>query len=96
MTTSIAKIIHSQIKAIDFWALGAWGAKTLVAHPDGLSFKTSGAVGWKGTVKVTLDEGKDLYIVKFFRIRKMQVIVDKIVEDVFCEDLVNTIDCQVR
>jgi hypothetical protein len=93
---TIAKTIHQQIKAIDFWALGAWGAKKLTAHSDGLSFKTSGCVGWKGTVKIVLDEGKDLYILKFMRVRKMELIVDKIIEDVFVEDLVRFIDEQVR
>jgi len=92
---TIAKTIHQQIKTIDFWALGAWGAKNLTAHSDGLSFKTSGSVRWKGTVKVSLDEGKDLYILKFMRVDKMQLIVDKIIEDVFVEDLVRFIDEQV-
>jgi hypothetical protein len=92
---SIAKTIHAQIKALDFWAFGAWGAKNITAHSDGLSFKTSGSVRWKGIVKIMLDEGKDLYVLKFMRVRKMQLIVDKIVEDVFVEDLVRFIDEQV-
>jgi hypothetical protein len=92
---NVATIIRDQIKAIDFWAFGAWGAKNLVNVGNGLSFKTSGSVRWKGTVTITLDEGKDLYIVKFTRLRKLAVIVDKIVEDVFVEDLVRTIDEQV-
>ena len=49
---SIAKTIHLQIKTIDYWALGAWGAKDLVAMNDGLKFKSSGMVGWKGQVYV--------------------------------------------
>jgi hypothetical protein len=92
---TIAKTVLSQIKAIDFWALGAWGAKDFLALSDGLSFKTSGSVKWKGIVSVTLDEGKDLYIVKFSRLRKLQIIVDEVVEDVFVEDLVRVIDSQV-
>jgi hypothetical protein len=92
---TIAKTIHSQIKTIDFWAFGAWGAKNLTSHSDGLSFKTSGSVRWKGTVKIALDEGKDLYAIKFMRVRNLKVIVDKIIEDVFVEDLVRFIDEQV-
>ncbi len=92
---NVATIIRDQIKAIDFWAFGAWGAKNLANTGNGLSFKTSGSVRWKGTVKVTLDEGKDLYIVEFSRLRKAKTIVDKIVEDVFVEDLVGIIDAQV-
>jgi hypothetical protein len=92
---SIAKTIVEQIRFIDRWALGAWGAKNLIGLPKGLLFKTSGAVKWKGVVTVTLDEGRDLYNIKFTRIRKLQVIVDKVVEGVFVEDLVNVIDEQV-
>jgi hypothetical protein len=49
---SIGKTILSQIKAIDFWALGAWGAKDLVLMRDGLKFKTSGMVKRKCYVYV--------------------------------------------
>lgn len=93
--TTVASTIISQIKSIDFWALGAWGAKDFLGLPKSVSFKTSGSVKWKGTVTVTLDEGKDLYIVKFSRIRKLNVIIDKVVEEVFVEDLVRIIDSQV-
>lgn len=93
---NIATIIRDQIKAMDFWALGAWGAKDMIALKKGLSFKTSGMVAWKGTVSIILDEAKDLYTVKFTRLRKLNVIVDKVVEDVFAEDLINVIDAQVR
>ena len=92
---NVATIIRDQIKAIDFWAFGAWGAKNLANTDSGLSFKTSGSVRWKGTVTVTLDEGKDLYIVEFSRLRKSKIIIDKFVEDVFVEDLVGVIDAQV-
>lgn len=93
--SSIASTILNQIKTIDFWALGAWGAKELVNTGDGLKFKTSGSVRWKGYVHVKYDYGKDLYNVDFFRIRKAQVITDKKVEGIFVEDLVNTIELQV-
>jgi hypothetical protein len=92
---NVATIIRDQIKAIDFWAFGAWGAKNLANVGNGLSFKTSGSVRWKGTVTVILDEAKDLYVVKFTRLRKLNVVVDKVVENVFVEDLVNVIDAQV-
>lgn len=92
---NIATIIRDQIKAIDFWAFGAWGAKDLVNTGKGLKFKTSGSVRWKGFVNVVYEEGKDLYKIEFFRIRGVKVITDKIVEDVFVEDMVNIIDAQV-
>jgi len=93
---SIAKTIHLQIKTIDYWALGAWGAKDLVAMNDGLKFKSSGMVGWKGQVYVKYNEGTDLYDIEFFRIRGAKVFVDDIVEGVFVEDLVNVIDAQIK
>lgn len=96
---SIATTILSQIRLLDRWALGAWGAKDLITFSKGLSFKTSGSVKWKGTVTITLDESKDLYVLKFTRLRKLNgklnEIVDKIVKDVFAEDLVDIIDAQV-
>jgi len=93
---SIAKTILSQIKAIDFWALAAWGAKDLVSMSDGLKFKSSGMVGWKGQVHVKYNEGTDLYDIEFFRIRGAKVFVDDFIEGVFVEDLVNVIDAQVK
>lgn len=92
---TVAKTILEQINTIDFWALGAWGAKEFVNTGSGLRFKTSGSVKWKGYVNVVLDEAKDLYRVEFQRVRKLNVITDKVVEDVFVEDLVDVIDSQV-
>lgn len=89
---TIGKTILSQIKAIDFWALGAWGAKDLVLMKDGLKFKTSGMVKRKCYVYVKYDEGMDLYDVIFARIRKYEWIEDEKVEGVYAEDLVRIID----
>ena len=90
-----ATIIRDQIRAIDRFALGAWGAKDLVATSEGLRFKTSGMVRWKGYVHVKYDAGDDLYNIDFVRVRGTKLIVDKQVEGVFVEDLVSTIDEQV-
>lgn len=92
---SVAKIILDQIKALDKWAMGSWGAKDLMNMGDGLKFKTSGMVKWKGYVYVKYDEGQDLYNVIFGRVRKLEWKVDKQVDGVFVEDLVNVIDGQV-
>lgn len=92
---NIAQIILSQIKTIDYRALGAWGAKDLVAMTDGLKFKTSGMVKWKGYVHVKYNEGTDLYDIDFFRIRGAKLIVDKAVDSVLAEDLIDSIDAQV-
>ena len=87
-----AQIILSQIKTLDPRALWAWGAKDLMNMGDGLKFKTSGMTPWKGYVYVKYNSGKDLYEIQFFRFRKMEVKYDKVVEDVFAEDLVSVID----
>ena len=87
-----AQIILSQIKTLDPRALWAWGAKDLMNMGDGLKFKTSGMTPWKGYVYVKYNSGKDLYEIQFFRFRKMAVKYDKVVEDVFAEDLVSVID----
>ena len=96
---SIANIINDQIKALDPMAFWAWGTNNKVALSEGLQFKTSGMVGWKGQVQITLN-GSDLYDIAFVRVRKVKgeykVITDKKVSDIFVEDLVNQIDIQVR
>jgi hypothetical protein len=47
---------------------------------------------YKGYVYVKYNAGKDLYDVQFFKLRKLEVKTDKIVEDVYAEDLVRVID----
>lgn len=92
---NVAQTILSQIKMLDRRALMAWGAKDFVNMSDGLKFKSSGLVRWKGYVYIQYDKGYDLYNIKFFRIRKHEIIVDKEVQGVYVEDLVRIIDSQV-
>jgi hypothetical protein len=89
---TIAQTILSQIKTIDPMATFAWGAKELVNMGDGLKFKTSGMVKWKGYVYIKYNAGTDLYDIEFFRIRGFNVKTDKGMTDIFAEDLVNVID----
>jgi hypothetical protein len=89
---TIAKIIHTQIKQLDPMALFAWGTKDLVAMNDGLKFKTSGSVKWKGYVYIKYDKGQDLYNIDFFKIRKMEIVYSEQLEGVFVEDMVRLID----
>lgn len=95
MSTEIATTIMGQIKALDPRAIWAWGAKDMVAMRDGLKFKTSGMVRWKGYVYVKYDEGQDLYNVVFGQVRKAEWKVVKTVEGVFVDMLVDIIDAQV-
>lgn len=92
---TIAQTILSQIKTIDPMATFAWGAKDLVNMGDGLKFKTTGMVKWKGYVYVRYNDATDLYDIEFFRIRNFEVKNDKQFRDVFAEDLVNFIDSVV-
>ncbi len=87
-----AQTILSQIKTLDPMAMFAWGAKDLVNMGDGLKFKTSGMTPYKGQVYIKYNEGRDLYEIQFFRIRNAELKMDKIVEDVYAEDMVGIID----
>lgn len=92
MSMEIAKTILSQIKALDPRATWAWGAKDFVAMRDGLKFKSSGMVRWKGYVYVKYDDGQDLYNIDFFTLRKAEIKYKERLEGVFAEDLVTLID----
>jgi hypothetical protein len=88
----VAQIILSQIKQLDPMALFAWGAKDLINMGDGLKFKSSGTVKWKGYVYIKYDEGQDLYNIDFFKIRKYELVYTDQLEGVFAEDMVRLID----
>lgn len=90
-----AQVILQQIKTLDPRALFAWGAKDLVNMGDGLKFKTSGMVRWKGYVHVKYNQGTDLYDIDFFRIRGAEVITDETVTDIYAENLIEVIDRRV-
>lgn len=87
-----AQTIVEQIRALDFRAFMAWGAKDFVNMGDGLKFRTSGLTPWKGHVYVKYNYGTDLYEIQFYRIRKAEIKMDKVLEDVYAEDLVRLID----
>ena len=92
---NVAQTILDQIRGMDKWALGSWGAKDLVATSNGgLRFKTSGMVKWKGFVSIELN-ASDLYDVKFQRVRKHEAITDKEVNGVYFDQLVEVIDRKV-
>ena len=92
---SIAQTILTQIKTLDPRATWAWGAKDFVATKNGLLFKSSGMVKWKGYVHITLDEGQDLYDIEFYKMRGVKRTVAAKVEGVFADQLVELIDSQV-
>jgi len=90
-----AQIILNQIKELDPMAIFVWGAKEMVNMGDGLKFKTSGIVRWKGYVYIKYDEAHDLYDVIFAKIRKLEWIEQERVEGVFFDQLVEIIDRRV-
>lgn len=92
---NIASTINDQINAIDSGAFWAWGTKDKVALSNGLQFKTSGMVQRKCIVQVIYDDAQDAYNVVFGRIRKLEWKIDRKVEGVFFDQLVETIDAYV-
>lgn len=89
---NVAQTIVAQIKTLDRRAFMAWGAKDFVNMGQGLKFKSSGLVRWKGYVYVKYNVGTDLYDLDFFRIRGTEIKYTKRLEGIFAEDLVNIID----
>lgn len=94
LTENDSKIGHtilSQIKALDKWALGAWGMKNPTLRSDGIQFDVKGSK-FRGRLIVTFDHGADLYNIEIGTIRKLEWISKKTVHGIFAEDLVKTID----
>jgi hypothetical protein len=91
---SVGRTIHQQLMTLDRRALWAWGSTAMTYIDQGLRFKTSGMVKWKGIVEIKLN-GSDLYDIEFYRLRAGKKFFDKLSKDVFCEDLVTFIDEQV-
>jgi hypothetical protein len=92
---TIAKTIYSQLKTLDPMAMFAWGAQGLTDTGKGLQFKTTGMTPFKGYVRITLDEGKDLYVIEFLKVIKKEVKVLKTIDDVYAEDMIGIIDSYV-
>lgn len=92
-TMEIAKTILEQIKYGDKWALGAWAAKNFAAVSEskefagGLEFQVNARYhsGWV-TVKL---RWVDDYTISFINKKRETV---KVVEGVYCEELVEIID----
>ena len=89
----IAKTILEQIKALDFWALGSYGATNYVTVPEskqysgGVSFKVNGYhhKGWASIKLTYMDEYEISFIVNGGE-------VFKLVEGVYCDELVTVLD----
>jgi hypothetical protein len=92
-SVQIAKTIINQIKALDFWFLGAVGAQKFIALPEskefqgGVQFKVNG-MRHKGYVKIEL-RWVDDYTITFMK-RNGDVV--KQCEGVYCDMLIDILD----
>jgi len=91
--TGLAKAILNQIKTIDFWSLGAYGAKNYAAVSEnterlgGVSFQVNG-IHHKGWATIHLTWMDDYTII--FHNHNREIV--KTVEGVYCDQLVEVLD----
>ena len=92
----IAKTIQQQINYGGKNIVWSWGARGYVCGEDNngeayLQFRVSGFLH-NGLVRVTYNEGKDLYTVQTLKVSGGIAIPKKTHTGVFCEDLTELID----
>ena len=86
----VGKIILKQIQAINFWALGSWGAKDYVLIKNGVQFYVK---GWHRQSKIVIKlNGMDTYDIEYGRISNLKWISMEKVDDIYAENLVSVID----
>lgn len=98
----IAKTIIEQIKATDFWALGAWGARNYISLPEekkdfgtvlgGLQFDVSGRKLQRGGKVIVYLMSNDTYRVRVIKIHGSKITEVKTVNEVYCDGLIEIID----
>jgi hypothetical protein len=88
---SIPNEILRQLKTLDRVALMAWGFNSPSGDEYSLSFRVNGAKVGHAFVTINLN-GKDLYDIDIFKIRKYDKKMIKRVEDVYAEDMIDVID----
>jgi hypothetical protein len=100
MSQQIAKTILDQIKAIDFWALGAYGAHEYVALSEdektsrlgGVMFKCSGTKLLRGGRAIIELKANDTYTIRVGRMVKGGFVKLTEHSDAHAEDLVNVLE----
>jgi hypothetical protein len=88
---SVAKEILRQLKMMDPVALMAWGFQKPSGDENSLTFRVNGALVGHAFVTIILN-GKDLYDIEVYKIRKYQKKMITRVEDVYAEDMIDVID----
>jgi hypothetical protein len=90
--TEIVNTIYQQIRCMDRWAFGAWGAKDFKRIGKSLHFAVNGAKFRRGYIEVEYDYGTDAYNVKTYRKYDNKVVYGKIVSGIYFDQLVKIID----
>jgi hypothetical protein len=86
---TVAKTIIQQIKGLDRWAFGAWGSHNFLYDENALIFQTRKP---SRTIRIEVTPA-DLYKISISRMnRKLELVSLGSEDDIFCEDLVTTID----
>ena len=108
---NIAKTIHTQLYAMDKNLMWCMGATKFVNTGKGLRFTVNG-LAFKGMVEIELDEGRDLYVVKFLKTKRTMnkeifdtykvkkynttTVVEKTVDGVFFDELPYILESNVE
>lgn len=87
----IGQTILKQIKSLDKWALGSWGAKNFISFDNGIQFDVRGSK-FKGRVVIYLDKASDTYTIQFGKIYKLDWKPQKTIKGIYVENLVDVID----
>lgn len=81
-----AQTIYSQLMTMDANLMFGLGAKDFRAEKNGLTFRVNGAK-FKGYITITLDYGRDLYNVQFWKLYASEMKVKKEIEGLFFDQL---------
>lgn len=91
-TMIVQETILKQIRSLDKWALGAWGAREFKGSNDTLFFRINGTKLKAGWIEVALNRGTDTYTVRGIYQYKMEIKTRTSVQDVYWDNLVSVID----
>ena len=91
MSMEIANTIRQQLLGLGAIKVMSWGAHAWKGGKDFLHFKVQG-LKFKGYVKITLDMGRDTYIIEFFKKADITTKPVKRVEMVYFDNMVDIID----
>lgn len=88
----VQETILKQIRSLDKWALGAWGAREIKGSKNSLYFRVNGTKLKYGWIEVEYVEGLDTYTVRGLQRANYEIKTRKEFTDVYCENLVQVID----